>query len=395
MSQFKISLSLIALASALLWTAACNDETTCGPGTILEAGECVPLQAANCAGEGVRFINGFCVPDFSDVCGDGTEPNEDGTACVAIESDTPDAGTPDMGGEDTGDEDTSGEDTGDAVTDQDDVGEGDADSGGDAEPDEEVAEEFDPECGDDLVANERICLWGVALNALTFEPLPHDAAPALEVQTKDRSATLAAFAIGQAVPSLAETTILEGGYFSMPAFDMDDDDADHQFLVMIGEEEDTEPTERESAGTNWMRTLAEDITPNEAETEYQKTLLLVPMAPVDAWNDTSEFDGAPDLQATGFSIQRVVDCDQVPVSGASLACAGDDCGEAPFHYLNNSLDDFTGSATGASGLVVVTNSPGGLDTVCGTEGNQPQTPCPALPDRATVGFIVTGDCVDD
>ncbi len=404
MSHLKFSLSLLALASALLLTTGCDDETTCGPGTILEAGECVPLQAANCAGEGVRFINGFCVPDFSDVCGDGTEPNEDGSACVAVETDTPDAGSTDTGNEDagnedTGNEDTGNEDTGDAVADEegdsDDAGEGDGDAAeGDVEPDEEVAEGFDPECAGDLVADERICLWGQALNAVTFAPLPHDADPALQVQTKDRSATLQVFALGETVASLAEANIVEGGYFSMRGFDLDETDEDHQFLVIVGEDEDTEPPTPEGVGTNWMRTVSENITPNGTETEYEKTLLLVPMASVNTWSGTDEFSGGSPLQATGFSLQRVVDCAQQPVTGASLVCSGgDDCDEIAFHYLNNTVDDFSGTSTGATGLVVVTG--GGLNASCGAEGKLYRSPCPAFPGRATVGLIITGDCVGD
>ena len=78
----RLSLAVVFNALAILAAAGCTDDVECGEGTVLFQGECVPLQAANCQGEGVRFIDGRCEPDFTTICGEGTVLSEDGTECI-------------------------------------------------------------------------------------------------------------------------------------------------------------------------------------------------------------------------------------------------------------------------------------------------------------------------
>lgn len=405
LSRLEASFSLFLAAAALVGVASlavgCADDTECGPGTVLTQGECVPLQAANCSGDGVRFVNGVCLPDFREVCGEGTTLDSETNTCISTNTgggggDTGGGGT-DTGGGGTDTGTDAGTDAGeDALTDLgedvqsdggDDAGEGDVTD----VTDEEVAEA--PTCADDLVAGSRICIRGQVLNFLSLAAAPDDADPPLQVQAKDLlDAATAAFA-GQNAASLAEVFVGASGAYILPGIDITDD-ASKVVLMIVGEDEDVSGTDPEGPGTNWMRTISGQVNPDSAGPTYDEIQWTVPMSAVTGWNTALSLTGLDSLQATGFVLLRVMDTGQAPVSGV-VVNANDDCGDdAIVSYFTDAVyADPTGStSTGPTGMVLIRGSAASQDCLCSAaSGGVISAACGSSPGRLTVGRIIVSD----
>lgn len=366
----------LGLASLL---GACVEETACGEGTVLVGSECVPLQMANCQGEGVRFVDGRCVPDYTEVCGPGTRLSEDGTRCVGT-GDVADAGADaDTGGDSGGGEDVS-EDTGTDV-----ASDATADAGADTA---DVGEPFEPECADDLAAGERICLWGTLLNFITLAPVTGDAEPDLEVEVKH----LLSAQGNPAIPPIGSAVVRPDGNFIIPGFDIPGDGTENTLLIIAGEAEESAP---EGPGTVWQRTLGGLITIPEggSQTEFgEQSLFTIPRAAVAGWNEALEL--APGtLETTGFQLIRVVDATRNPVQGATVSFSG--TGETVRYFQDAAMTQFRGprnQTTGPSGAVLVTGVSTGGTCSASVEDESLQTvqfaTCQTSPGRLSVGVIV-------
>ena len=374
--------ALLVISAAACWVSGCTDDTTCGPGTVLEAGECVPLQAANCAGDGVRFVNGICVPDYDEVCGPGTELNDDGTHCVATEPTT---------AADTGTTVTdTGVDTGiDAGID---VG---ADGGLDVADAGDVTEETTedtgavfPNCDDDLVAGQKVCVYGQVLNFLDMAAAPSDADPQLLVQVKNLIEAQTAAGAGEIADALATASLLPGGYYVLPGFDLGSSEVKTS-IAIVGEED-----AEEGPGTVWMRTIGGLLADfGSGTTEFELPLFTVPLSAIAGWNALLSLTGDNALNKAGFVLVRVVDTELNPLSGAVVTVSS--CGGSAEveHFAGNAYGDLTGTATDSTGVALIRGTVGaGTECQCtatraGMITGVPAT-CASSPERLTVGAIV-------
>lgn len=326
-------LSILLATGLLLSTAAvlgsCGEDVTCGAGTIEVQGECVPLLPANCTGPGVRFDNGICVADNEGMCGPGTRLTDAGV-CVGT-GDIPDAGP-------------------------------DVDTSGDVEPD---AVEFDPECGDDLVGGEQVCMWGRVFDFITLEPAPGDADPPLEVQVKDLLLALPDRTNPEA-GLLADTRIQDDGWFSLPSFDLQESPT-RPLIIILGEEEDV-TDELESVGEVWQRSIGGLINSSTTATEYPNlTFFIVQRAHVESWNTELGLGAGEGIDDTGFMLVRIVDAATGdPIEGATFLYLGSL--DASIRYFGDDETSFQpddATTTGESGLVLLRGT--GTTDACNVE----------------------------
>lgn len=264
MRALKIFVYLTFFAALVVYTVGC-DEIECGPGTVLERGECVPLQQANCSSEGVRFENGVCVPDFPGICGPGTELSENGTRCVS-----------------TGEWPDIGYDTSDAGVDVTEVSD---------------TTQYQPDCASDLVAGERTCVWGQVFNFVDGSPAPADADPPLIVEIKDALAA----SLDPSVAPLATVLIEDGGYFTIEAVDWPAM-APLGLVVIAGEQDD------DGDGVVWQRSLVAQILLDPSATEFDDLhLYIVQRSDVIAWNTALGLTGTDQIETGGFVLARALD----------------------------------------------------------------------------------------
>ncbi|MBN1945399.1 MAG: hypothetical protein JW797_06950 [Bradymonadales bacterium] len=357
------------------WAVTGCEETTCGEGTVLREGECVPLQPANCSGPGVRFENGRCVPNYSEVCGPGTVRSEDGTQCVAVEPpldpvadagpDTPaDIPEPDL----------------DAQLEPDVV----------ADVEEEEMVVWVPECDDELVAGETVCAWGQALNFVDLTPLPSDTgAYSLQVQIKDMIR-----AMTDPLDTLAEADIVADGRFIAPSFEVPDAPP-RTLLLIVGEDED-ETTQPAGPGEVWQRCISGLVQTSDTVTEHGNLITFgLPRALVTAWNTTLS---PTVLEPSGFVLIRIVDVvgpgQYEPLEGATLSYLGD--GSVTVRYFYDLgltiLKPSTATTTGPSGvaLLIPGESTSATDMCTATKTDymaSSAVACGSNPYRASINYI--------
>ena len=327
MRALKITVYLAFFSALVVYSVGC-EEIECGPGTVLERGECVPLQQANCSGEGVRFENGVCVPDFPSICGPGTELSENGTRCVS-----------------TGEWPDIGFDTSDAGMDVTEVSD---------------TTEYEPDCATDLVAGERTCVWGQVFNFVDGSPAPADADPPLIVEIKDALAA----SLDPGVAPLASTTIEEGGYFTIEAVDWPAM-APLGLVVIAGEQGD------DGDGQIWQRSLVAQILLDPSATVFDDLELhIVQRSDVVAWNTALSLTGDDQIEVGGFVLSQAVDVSAgepgSPLDGVTFSYNND--GGVIRYFGDDSMSTFldaTATETGTSGAALFYQIPelGGCDMI--------------------------------
>jgi hypothetical protein len=330
-------LCTVAALLALVTSTGC-DTIECGDGTIEVDGDCVPLQPANCTGEGVRFVNGRCVPDFTAICGAGTRLEGDTGQCVSV-------GPVADPSPDTGVDVDAGPDLPVEVGDVDDEGDVETDTVGDV--DEEVGP-FEPVCGNELEPGVRVCIWGQTVDFTTGQPLPSNADPPLEVQLKDLLV-----ALGDPTAVVEETLVLPGGHFILPEVSLSG--PPQQLLLIVGEREPGATVE--PPGQVWQRAISGLIVTSGVVSEHgELRLFTVPRSAVAAWN--AELDLSPPLptlETGGFLLARILDAEtRLPIAGATFTHP-DSQGIELYYFADAALTDLDPeqTVTGPAGVALL------------------------------------------